>query len=172
MKKILFVLSMVCLSVVGFGQTQYTSFNYKLYKMGFKAPSDFKVVKNTTTEYSINSIERGLTFFLRPVKEDASIDISDAVELAKIGMVSVNAQYSNVTIVDESAVILSGGLSGYFMNGTANDGATKINFWTMGVYNANGTMQFYGISTFPVDRRSTTNGDISRRILQSMQVLP
>ncbi len=140
--------------------------------MGFKAPSDFKVVKNTTTEFSINSTERGLTFFLRPVKEDASIDVSDAVELAKMGMTSINAQYTNVTNVDESAVILSGGLSGYWMNGTATDGATKINFWSMGVYNASSTMQFYGIAIFPVDRRSTTNGDICRRILQSMQVIP
>lgn len=172
MKKIFFVLAMVCLGVVSFGQTQYTSFNYKLYKMGFKAPSDFKVVKNTTTEFSINSTERGLTFFLRPIKEDASIDISDAVELAKMGMTSINAQYTNVTNVDESAVILSGGLSGYWMNGTANDGVTKINFWSMGVYNASGSMQFYGIATYPVDRRSTTNYDVCRRILQSMQVIP
>ncbi len=168
----LFVLTMVCLSVVGFGQTQYNSFNYKHYKMGFKAPSDFKVVKNTTTEFSVSSTERGLTFLLRPVKEDASIDISDAVELAKIGMVSVNAQYTNVTIVDEAAVILSGGLSGYYINGTATNGFTKINFWTMGIYNASNTMQFYGIATFPVDRRSSTNADICRRILQSMQVIP
>lgn len=166
------ILSAVLLATVGFSQTQYVSFNYKLYKMGFKAPSDFKINKNTTTEFAISSTERGLNFVLRPVKEDATINISDAVELAKIGMVSVNAQLTNVTTVDESAVILSGGLSGYYMNGTATDGATKVNFWSMGIYNASGTMQFYGIATFPVDRRSSTNSDICRRILQSMQVLP
>jgi len=163
---------MVCLSVVGFGQTQYNSFNYKHYKMGFKAPSDFKITKNTTTEFTVASTERGATFTLRPIKEDASIDVTEPVELAKMGMVSVNAQYTNVTITEESAVILSGNLSGYYVVGTATNGVTKINFFTMGVYNASSTMQFYGINTYPVDRRTTSNYDISKRILQSMQVIP
>ena len=172
MKNFLMILSTVFLTTVAFAQTQYVSFNYKSYKMAFKAPSDFKITKNTTTDFTVASTERGATFTLRPVKEDATVDVSDAVELAKIGMVSVNAQYTNVTTVEESAVILGGNLNGYYINGTATNGTTKINFWSVGVYNPNGTIQFYGISTYPVDRRTTSNYDISRRILQSMQVIP
>jgi hypothetical protein len=172
MKNFLMILSTVFLTTATFAQIQYTSFNYKSYKMGFKAPTDFKITKNTTTEFTVNSTERGATFTLRPVKEDASVDVSESVELAKMGMVSVNAQYTNVTTTEESAVILSGGLSGYYMTGTATNGATKINFFTMGIYNPNSTMQFYGINVYPVDRRTTSNYDISKRILQSMQVIP
>ena len=172
MKKFLMILSTVFLTTAAFAQIQYTSFNYKSYKMGFKAPTDFKISKNTTTEFTVTSTERGATFTLRPIKEDASVDVSEPIELAKMGMVSVNAQYTNVTITEESATILGGGLSGYYMTGTATNGATKINFFTMGIYNPNSTMQFYGINVYPVDRRTTSNYDISKRILQSMQVIP
>ena len=106
------------------------------------------------------------------MKEDASLDLSSAVEAAKIGMVEVNATYSNVSITESDDVLLSSGLSGYYMAGTAVDGVAKINFYVMGIYNASGTMQFYGISSYPVDRRTTSNYDVSRRILQSMQVIP
>jgi hypothetical protein len=150
-------------------QTQFTSFNYKSYKLGFKAPTDFKIVKNTTTEFSINSTERGLTFTVRPVKEDASIDVSSSVELSKMAMVDVNAQYTNVTITEEADVILSGGLSGYYMTGTCTNGAIKTMFYSVGVYDANSTMQFKGWGVYPQDRRTTSNFDICRRILQSMQ---
>jgi hypothetical protein len=150
-------------------QTQYTSFNYKSYKLGFKAPTDFKITKNTTTEFSINSTERGLAFTVRPVKEDASVDVSSAVELAKMAMIDVNAQYTNVTTTEEADVILSGGLSGYYMTGTCTNGATKTLFFAIGVYDANSTMQFKGWGVYAQDRRTTSNYDICKRILQSMQ---
>ena len=172
MKNVLSILTFVFLATGIFAQTQYGSFNYKSYKMGFKAPIDFKINKNTTTEFAISSTERGLTFRLRPLKEDASLDLSSAVEAAKIGMVEVNATYSNVSITESADVLLSSGLSGYYMAGTGVDGVAKINFYVMGIYNSSGTMQFYGISSYPVDRRTTSNYDVSKRILQSMQVIP
>jgi hypothetical protein len=150
-------------------QTQYTSFNYKSYKLGFKAPTDFKISKNTTTEFTINSTERGMTFTVRPIKEDASVDVSSSVELAKMAMVDVNAQYTNVTTTEEADVLLSNGLSGYYMAGTCTNGAIKTQFYVVGVYDASSTMQFKGWGIYPVDRRSTSNYDICRRILQSMQ---
>ena len=171
MKNFLF-LPLLLIAIFASAQTQYTSFNYKSYKMGFKAPTDFKITKNTTTEFSINSTERGLNFNLRPVKEDATVDVSSAVELAKMSMVDVNAQYTNVTITEEADVILSSGLSGYYMSGTCTNGAIKTNFFAVGVYNATSTMQFKGIGAYPVDRRTTSNYDICKRVLQSMQVIP
>ena len=153
-------------------QVQYVSYPYKLYKIGFKAPSGFKTDKNTTTEFAISSTERGLNFRLRPVKEDASVDISDAVELAKMAMVEVNSTYSNVTTTEDAPAILSNGLSGYYITGTATDGIAKINFFAMGIYNASTTMQFYGIGSYPVNRSTSSNYDICKRILQSMQVIP
>lgn len=171
MRKFLLLSALLFVAAAAFAQTQYVSFNYKSYKLGFKAPSDFKIVKNTTTEFSINSTERGLTFVVRPVKEDASVDVSESVELAKMAMVDINAQYTNVTITEESAVLLSGGLSGYYMTGTCLNGATKTNFFAVGVYNASSTMQFKGYGVYPTDRRTTSNYDICKRILQSMQVI-
>ena len=157
----------LCLTVSA--QTQFTSFNYKSYKLGFKAPSDFKITKNTTTEFSINSTERGLQFTVRPIKEDASVDVSSSVELAKMAIVDVNAQYTNVTTTEEADAILSGGLSGYYMTGTCTNGATKTLFFAIGVYDANSTMQFKGWGVYPQDRRTTSNFDICKRILQSMR---
>jgi hypothetical protein len=171
MRSFLFTFALLLSTVAVFAQTQYTSFNYKSYKIGFKAPTDFKIVKNTTTEYSINSTERGMTFYLRPIKEDASVDVSSAVELAKMAMVDVNAQYTNVTVTEEADVLLSSGLSGYYMTGTCTNGSIKTTFFAIGVYNASTTMQFKGVGSYPVDRRSTSNFDICKRILQSMQVI-
>ena len=171
MRKFLFLSALLFVASAVFAQTQYTSFNYKSYKIAFKAPSDFKILKNTTTEFSISSTERGLNFTLRPVKEDASVDVSSAVELAKMAMVDINAQYTNVTVTEEADVILSSGLSGYYMAGTCTNGATKTSFYVVGVYNASTTMQFKGYGVYPVDRRTTSNYDICKRILQSMQVI-
>lgn len=159
-------------TATSYAQTVYGSFNYKLYKIGFKAPTDFKIIKNTTSQFSINSTERSLDFYLRPLKEDASLDLSSAIEAAKIGMVEVNANYRNVSVTEDSPALLSSGLSGHYFAGTALDGSAKINFFTIGIYNANSTMQFYGVGTYPVDRRSASNYDVCKRILQSMQVLP
>ena len=171
MKNFLFI-PMLFLAIMATAQVQYVSFAYKSYKMGFKAPSDFKIIKNTTTEFSINSTERGLNFYLRPVKEDATVDVSDAVELAKMSMIDVNATYSNVSITEQADVLLTTGLSGYYLAGTAIDGVVKINFFAIGVYDANSTMQFKGVGSYPVDRRFTSNYDVCKRILQSMQKLP
>ena len=170
MRNLLFI-PMLFLAMITTAQIQYVSFAYKSYKMGFKAPSDFKINKNTITEFNINSTERAANFYLRPVKEDATIDVSDAVELAKMSMVDVNATYSNVSITEQADVLLSTGLSGYYLTGTANDGAVKINFFAIGVFDANSTMQFKGVGSYPVDRRSTSNFDICKKILLSMQKL-
>jgi hypothetical protein len=169
--KLTFFFAFMAFCFAASAQTQYVSFNYKSYKIGFKAPSDFKIVKNSTTEFSINSTERGLAFYLRPVKEDATVDVNSSVELAKMAMVDVNAQYTNVTVTEETDVILSGGLSGYYMTGTCTNGSVKTTFFAIGVYNASTTMQFKGVGTYPVDRRSTSNLDVCKRILQSMQVI-
>jgi hypothetical protein len=169
--KLTFFFAFMAFVFAASAQTQFTSFNYKSYKIGFKAPTDFKILKNTTTEFSINSTERGMTFYLRPVKEDASVDVSSAVELAKMAMVDVNAQYTNVTVTEETDVILSSGLSGYYMTGTCTNGSVKTTFFAVGVYNSSTTMQFKGVGSYPVDRRSTSNFDICKRILQSMQVI-
>jgi hypothetical protein len=171
MKKFLF-LPLLLMTFLASAQIQYVSYPYKLYKIGFKAPTGFKTDKNTTTEFAISSTERGLNFRLRPVKEDASVDITDAVELAKIAMVEVNSTYSNVTTTEDSPAILSTGLSGHYIAGSATDGSVKINFFAMGIFNSSNTMQFYGIGSYPVNRSSASNYDICKRILQSMQVIP
>jgi len=172
MKNFLTLLAALLITASTFAQVQYVSFPYKNYKIGFKAPSDFQISKNTVTDFSVNSTERKMNFTLRPVKEDASIDVSSAVELAKMSMVDVNASFSSVAITEEADVLLSSGLSGYYLTGTALDGSVKINFFAIGVYDASSTMQFKGIASYPVNRSSASNYDICKRILQSMQKLP